>query len=97
MSRSPYLQSLVSFMRARSYSKRLNSTFCHWVKHFISFCGKQPPEHLGPEDRERLLYCLAVERVVTANTSSGAQCNGFSNGGSCREIGKVHAGRRLGA
>lgn len=70
MSKSPFLDSVASFMRARSYSKRTIQSYCYWIKHFIVFCGKQPPDHLGAVDVERYLTWLAVERDVSPGTQA---------------------------
>ena len=70
MSKSPFLQSLSDFMRTRHYSKRTIESYSYWIKHFILFCGKQHPEHLGEEDVERFLTYLAVERQVSPGTQA---------------------------
>jgi len=68
MSKSPFLQSVESFMRMRRYSRRTISTYLYWMKYFILFNNKQHPEQLGDVDIERFLTFLAVERNVSAST-----------------------------
>jgi integron integrase len=70
MFKSPFLESLASFMRARNYSKRTIETYCYWIKHFILFCGKQHPDQLGAADVERYLTWLAVQRDVSPGTQA---------------------------
>lgn len=70
MSKSPFLQSLSDFMRARHYSKRTIESYSYWIKHFILFCEKQHPEQLEEEDVERFLTHLAVERQVSPGTQA---------------------------
>lgn len=69
MAKSPFLESVASFMWARNYSKRIIQSYCYWIKCFILFCGRQRPECLGATGVERFLTWLAVERDV----SPGAQ------------------------
>jgi integron integrase len=70
MTKSPFLESLISFMRARNYSKRTIASYCYWIKHFILFSGKQHPETLGAADVERFLTWLAVSRDVSPGTQA---------------------------
>jgi len=41
--KSPFLQSVESFMRVRNYSERTIDAYLYWCKCFIVFCGKQHP------------------------------------------------------
>jgi len=70
MSKSPFLDSLESFMRVRNYSKRTIQAYLYWCKYFIVFCGKQHPKELGAADIERFLTYLAVERKVSPGTQA---------------------------
>jgi integrase len=70
MQKSPFLESVVSFMRARNYSKRTIETYCYWIKQFIVYCGKKHPEQLGASDVERYLTWLAVKRDVSPGTQA---------------------------
>ena len=70
VSKSPFLQSIADYMRARNYSKRTIQSYCYWIKYFIVFSGKQHPEKLGPVDVERFLTWLAVERDVAPGTQA---------------------------
>jgi hypothetical protein len=44
-SKSPFLQSVESFMRVRNYSKRTIEAYLNRIKYFIVRCGKL---HLAP-------------------------------------------------
>ena len=70
MAKSPFLESVASFMRARNYSRRTIQSYCYWIKCFILFCGKQRPENLGASEVERFLTWLAVERDVSPGTQA---------------------------
>ncbi|MFN3162105.1 MAG: site-specific integrase [Pseudohongiellaceae bacterium] len=70
MAKSPSLESVASYMRARNYSKRTIQSHYYWIKCFILFCGKQRPERLGAAGLERFLTWLAVERDVSPGTRS---------------------------
>ncbi|PCJ31265.1 MAG: integrase [Gammaproteobacteria bacterium] len=70
MTKSPFLQSVESFMIARRYSRRTISTYLYWMKYFIVFNNKQHPSDLGNVDIERFLTFLAVDRHVSAATQA---------------------------
>ncbi len=66
--KSPFLQSVESFMRVRNYSERTIDAYLYWCKYFIVFCGKQHPRDLASVDIERFLTYLADERRVASGT-----------------------------
>ena len=70
MPKSPFLQAVADFMRARNYSRRTIASYCDWIKRFIVFCDKQHPETLGAADVERFLTWLAVKRDVAPGTQA---------------------------
>ena len=70
MTKSPFLQSIESFMRVRRYSKRTISTYLYWIKYFIVFNHKQHPTELGDAAIELFLTHLAVDRNVSAATQA---------------------------
>ncbi len=70
MPKSPFLDSLESFMRVRHYSKRTIQAYLYWCKYFILYCGKQHPRELGSADLERFLTYLSIERKVSPGTQS---------------------------
>ena len=72
MSKSPFLNSISSFMRVRNYSKRTIDAYLYWIKYFIVFCGKQHPKELDSVDIERFLTYLAVDKNVSPGTQSVA-------------------------
>lgn len=72
MRRSPFLQSIESFMRVRRYSKRTISSYLYWIKYFILFHDKQHPKDLGDAHIEQFLSFLATERNVSAGTQAMA-------------------------
>jgi|GEM_PF-4753822 len=55
MAKSPFLESIASYMQVRNYSKRTIAAYLYWIKYFIVFCGKQHPRELGSVDIERFL------------------------------------------
>ncbi len=70
MSKSPFLQSVESFMLANRYSRRTVNTYLYWIKYFIVFNDKQHPRDLGYKHIERFLTYLAVKRNVSAATQA---------------------------
>ena len=72
MAKSPFLESISSFMRVRNYSKRTIDAYLYWIKYFIVFCGKQHPKDLDSVDIERFLTHLAVEKNVSPGTQAVA-------------------------
>lgn len=72
MSRSPFLQSINTFMLTRRYSKRTISSYIYWIKAFIHYHDKRHPSELGDADVARFLTYLAVERTVSASTQRTA-------------------------
>jgi integron integrase len=72
MAKSPFLESIASYMQVRNYSKRTIAAYLYWIKYFIVFCGKQHPKELGSVDIERFLTFLAVERHVSPSTQAVA-------------------------
>ncbi len=70
MPKSPFLQSLESFMRTRNYSKRTIDSYLYWIKYFIVFSGKKHPKDLSSKDIEAFLTYLAVNRQVAPGTQS---------------------------
>ncbi len=66
MTRSPFLQSVESFMLSKRYSRRTVKTYLYWIKYFIIFNDKQHPSDLGDKEIERFLTFSAVERRVSA-------------------------------
>ncbi|OUR70776.1 integrase [Methylophaga sp. 41_12_T18] len=70
MTRSPFLQSVESFMLSKRYSRRTVKTYLYWIKYFILFNDKQHPRDLGDKEIERFLTFLAVERRVSAATQA---------------------------
>jgi integron integrase len=72
MQKSPFLQSVESFMRVRRYSKRTISSYLYWAKYFILFHDKQHPKNLGDSHIEQFLTFLATQRNVSASTQAMA-------------------------
>lgn len=59
-------------MRTRHYSPRTERTYCHWVKQFVFFHGKQHPAEMGEPEINRFLTHLATERHVSSSTQNQA-------------------------
>jgi len=55
MTRSPFLQSVESFMLSKRYSRRTVTTYLYWIKYFIIFNNKQHLSELGDKDIEWFL------------------------------------------
>ena len=70
MTRSPFLQSVESFMLSKRFSRRTVKTYLYWIKYFIIFNDKQHPSELGDKETERFLTFLAVEKRVLAATQA---------------------------
>lgn len=70
MYRSPFLNSISSFMAVRQYSKRTVSSYIVWIRAYIRFNDNKHPEDLGSKDVEKFLTHLAVNRTVSLSTQS---------------------------
>ena len=68
--KSPFLQSIDSFMRVRRYSRRTIDSYLYWIKYFIIFNEKQHPSRLGRVEIEKFLTHLVVDRNVAAATQA---------------------------
>ena len=55
-------------IRVRHYSWRTEEAYRQWVRRFIFFHGKRPPESLGAPEVSVFLSHLAVDRNVAALT-----------------------------
>jgi integron integrase len=64
----PLLELLARTLRARHYSIRTEQSYVDWCARFLGFCGDKPQEVLTPQDVQRFLSHLAVERSVGAKT-----------------------------
>ncbi|MGZ5451951.1 MAG: integron integrase [Thermoanaerobaculia bacterium] len=58
--------------RLRHFSPRTEDAYCHWIRRFIVFHGKQHPEGLSETDIVAFLSSLAVVRHVSASTQNQA-------------------------
>lgn len=70
MKHSPFIHSITEFMLVRRYSKRTIHSYCHWIKRYIIFCGKQHPSTLGENEVVSFLTYLATQRHVSAATQA---------------------------
>ncbi|EMR12764.1 integron integrase IntI4 [Methylophaga lonarensis MPL] len=70
MAKSPFLESIRTFMIVRNYSRRTIDTYLYWIKYFILFHHKQHPDKLGATEIEAFLSYLAVQRKVSVSTQS---------------------------
>jgi integron integrase len=59
-------------VRALRYSIRTEDAYTHWIKRFILFHGKRPPQAMGAPEPEAFLTHLAVDRDVAASTPNQA-------------------------
>lgn len=60
-------------IRFKHYSIRTEQAYTDWIRRFIRFNGNRHPAQLGPDDIERFLTSLAVDRNVAAATQNQAQ------------------------
>ena len=60
-------------IRFKHYSIRTEQAYVDWIRRFIGFNGNRHPAELGPDDIERFLTSLAVDRNVAAATQNQAQ------------------------
>ncbi len=67
------LDQLRDKIRVRHYSIRTEKAYVDWVRRFILFHGRRHPAELGPEDVERFLTHLAVQRNVASSTQNQAK------------------------
>jgi integron integrase len=67
------LDQLRDKIRVRHYSIRTEEAYVDWVRRFVLFHGRRHPAELGPEDVERFLTHLAVERGVASSTQNQAK------------------------
>ena len=66
--KSPFLDSIIRFMRVRSYSKRSIDTYIYWIRYFIVHQSKRHPTEMGDNEVEAFLSFLANDRRVTPAT-----------------------------
>lgn len=59
-------------LRLRHYSARTERAYCHWIKRYIIYHGKQHPSRLEAEHVRAFLEHLATERRVSASTQNRA-------------------------
>jgi site-specific recombinase XerD len=59
-------------IRLKPYSRKTEKTYVSWIRRFMIFPGKKPPEGMGEQEIEAFLSPLAVERNVAAATQNQA-------------------------
>lgn len=59
-------------IRARHYSPRTEDSYVAWIRRYVLFHDRKPPDQLGVPDVAAYLSHLAVEREVTASTQTQA-------------------------
>lgn len=57
-------------MQVRRYSRRTIQSYIFWIKAFVNFSDQKHPKDMGPEEVERFLTHLAVNRNVSISTQS---------------------------
>lgn len=72
MSASPFIESIRSEMRVRSYSIRTEKTYLFWIKRFILFNNKRHPTELGAPEVKAFLTWLVTSNNVAMNTQKVA-------------------------
>ena len=61
-------------LRVMHYAYATEKSYCHWIKRFIIFNGKQHPSGLSAESVANFLSFLAVKERVSASTQNQALC-----------------------
>lgn len=61
-------------VRAKGYSLKTERAYIHWAKRFVLWHGRVHPSKLGPDDVQRFLNHLAVERECSPSTCKQALC-----------------------
>lgn len=59
-------------LRVRHMAYRTEQAYLQWVKRYVAFHKRRHPRELGPQDLERFLTHLAVDRKVSAGTQNQA-------------------------
>lgn len=59
-------------IRVRHYSRRTEEAYAYWIRRFIVFHGKRPPDQLGAADVSAFITDLAVNGHVAASTPNQA-------------------------
>lgn len=75
MAKSKLIEQVREKIRRKNYSYRTEQTYVRWIVRFIKFCGTRHPLKIQPEEIERYLNHLAVNRNVAASTQNQALCS----------------------
>lgn len=70
--KSPYLNYIADYMRARQYSPRTISTYLKWIASFIHFHDKRHPASMGDSEVEAYLEYLVLTNNVAPRTQATA-------------------------
>jgi len=68
------LDQLREALRSRHYSRRTETTYCHWVKRYIFFHHVRHPAEMAEPEMNSFLTHLAVKEKVSASTQNQALC-----------------------
>lgn len=71
----PLLATARNPMRARRMSLRTEGAYLHWIRRFVEFHGRRPPQELGPVHVEAFLTDLATRRQVAASIRNQVLCS----------------------
>ncbi len=66
--RSPFIDSIRTFMRVNGYSLRTEKSYIYWIKYYIRYHRFRHPKEMENKEIEAFLAHLSTERYVTANT-----------------------------
>ena len=86
MAKSPFLESIRTFMIVRNYSKRTIESYLHWIKYFIIFNHKQHPDKLRVTEIEAL---MTAEPYKTRPAVTPCGNTGFQPAASSPDDGEV--------
>ncbi len=68
------LDRLREALRSRHYSRRTETTYCHWTKRYIFFHHVRHPAEMAEPEINAFLTHLAVKEKVSASTQNQALC-----------------------
>ena len=61
-------------MKLRRLSRRTIKSYCHWIRRYVRFHGRQHPRQLREPAVNAFLEHFATDRNVSASTQNEALC-----------------------
>ncbi|MBY6199281.1 integron integrase [Vibrio hangzhouensis] len=72
--KSPFLNYIRDFMRARHYSERTIDAYLSWILQYILFHNKKHPREMGTKEVEAFLSHLVTDRNLAMRSQNQALC-----------------------